>query len=107
MNGVPSPTFNAAAVALGVLEDDAEHYRCLEEAAVCATACQMRALSVDILINVDVQDPLQLWEAHKLHMVDDFLCDAQQVTIWLALPVLAYVLGHYLAFQCTLTLFLI
>ena len=44
----------------------------------------MRALFVDILINADVQDPLQLWEAHKLHMVDDFLHDAQQVTAHLA-----------------------
>lgn len=28
---VPCATFKAAAVALGVLEDDAEHHRCLEE----------------------------------------------------------------------------
>lgn len=80
IDGVPCPTFKAAAVALGVLEDDTEHNRCLEEAAVSATAYQMRALFVDILINADVQDPLQLWEAHKLQMVDDFLRDAQQVT---------------------------
>ena len=44
------------------------------------TAYQMRALFVDILINADVQDPLQLWEAHKLQKVNDFLRDAQQVT---------------------------
>lgn len=84
IDGVPYPTFKAAAVALGVLEDDTEHNRCLEEAAVSATAYQMRALFVDILMNADVQDPLQLWEAHKLQMVDDFLRDAQQVTVCLA-----------------------
>ena len=92
---MPCPTFKAAAVAVGVLEDDTEHYRCLEEAAVCAAACQMRSLYLDILINADVQDPLQLWEAHKLHMVDGFLCNAQQVTIGLALAVFAHVLGLF------------
>ena len=67
---VPCPTFEAAAVPSGVLEDDTEHYRCLEEAAVFATACQTGAFLVDILINADGQDPVQLWEADKLYMVD-------------------------------------
>ena len=43
IDGVQCPTFKAA-VALGVLEDDTKHYRCLEEAAVSATASQMHAL---------------------------------------------------------------
>lgn len=79
INGVPCPTFKAAAVALGVLEDDAEHHRCLEEAAVSANAHQMRILLVNLLCDSEVQEPLKLWEDHKLQMIDDFLYDARLV----------------------------
>lgn len=82
INGVPCPSCKAAAVALGVLEDDAEHHcdRCLEEAAVSASAHQMRILFVNLLCDSEVQDPLKLWEDHKPQMIDDFLYEARLVS---------------------------
>lgn len=79
INGVPCPSFKAAAVALGVLEDDVEHHRCLEHAAISATAHQMRLLFVNVLCDSEMQDPLKLWEDHKLQMIDDFLYEARLV----------------------------
>ena len=69
VDGICHPTFKLAAVALGVLEDDAVYYACLNEAALSATAPQMRDLFANVLTLAEVQDPLALWEQHKDSMI--------------------------------------
>ena len=60
VNGVLYPTFHAACLALGLLEDDSEWRQCLEEAAQMASGHQLRNLFVTILCNCTPSDPLAL-----------------------------------------------
>lgn len=82
VNGSPPvqhPTFKAAAVALGILEDDTEHHEALAQIAIWGSASLIRAFFVDLLSSSEIQDPLDLWEKHKLNMIDDFLLEARVV----------------------------
>ena len=60
-NGVLYPTFYAACLAHGLLEDDNEWRQCLEEAAHMASGHQLRNLFVTILCDCTPSDPLALW----------------------------------------------
>ena len=61
VNGVLYPTFHAACLALGLLEDDNEWRQCLQEAAHMASGYQLRQLFVTILRDCSPSDPLALW----------------------------------------------
>ena len=55
--GTIYPTFQAACVALGLLNDDREWADCLQEASVFATGAQLRSLFVTALVYSPVTNP--------------------------------------------------
>ena len=58
--GIVYPTFQAACVALGLLEDDREWIDCLTEAAVFAVGAQLRSLFVTALLYGPITEPVTL-----------------------------------------------
>src|SRR5271156_5955857 len=68
--GTLHPTFQAACVALGLLDDDREWIDCLTEASVFAGA-QLRALFVMVLVYGPVADPPALWDRFAASICDD------------------------------------
>ena len=69
--GTLYPTFQAACVALGLLEDDREWIDCLTEASVFATGSQLRTLFVTALVYGPVADPRALWDRFATSICDD------------------------------------
>src|SRR5271168_1396472 len=67
----PLPTFHAACLARGLLEDDNEWRQCLQEASHMATGHQLRNLFVTILRDCSPSDPLALWVGFRVHICDD------------------------------------
>jgi hypothetical protein len=58
----PYPTFHAACIARGLLEDDGEWSQCLKEASLMQTGTQLRHLFMTILLFYTPSQPDQLWE---------------------------------------------
>ena len=79
MQDVVCETFKQAAIQRGLLEDDTEWHRCLEEANSHASAAQLRELFASILIHNAPADPAALWEAFKGPMSEDILHVLRQV----------------------------
>ena len=71
VNGVLYPTFHAACLAHGLLEDDNEWRQCLQEAAHMASGYQLRSLFVTILRDCSPSDPLALWMEFRVNICDD------------------------------------
>ena len=71
VNGVHYPTFHAACLAYGLVEDDNEWRICLQEAAQMASGYQLRDLLVTILCDCSPSDPLALWLEFRAHTCDD------------------------------------
>jgi hypothetical protein len=71
VNGVLHPTFHAACLAHGLLEDDNEWRQCLQEAAHMASGHQLRNLFVTILRDCSPSDPLALWMEFRVNLCDD------------------------------------
>lgn len=69
--GTVYPTFQAACVALGLLEDDREWIDCLTEASVFASGAQLRSLFVTALVYGMVAEPAALWDRFKQAICDD------------------------------------
>src|SRR5271168_1510159 len=69
--GDPLPTFHAACLARGLLEDDNEWRQCLQEASHMATGHQLRNLFVTILRDCSPSDPLALWVEFRVNICDD------------------------------------
>ena len=67
------PTFQDAARAMGLLQDDTELRRCLEEARVMQMPRQMRALFATILLFNPPSDPHQLFLDFQEAMSEDFV----------------------------------
>ena len=80
VDGQLFPTFKAACIHMGLLEDDQELEACLEEAAVVRTGSSLRQLFATILLFSVPQDPLALWEKFLPVMTDDLLHRARQVS---------------------------
>ncbi|XP_060855219.1 uncharacterized protein LOC132932888 [Metopolophium dirhodum] len=72
VDGVIHETFTAAAVALGLLEDDRAWRDCLTESATLDTPRQLRYLFVTILVFCEPSNPLALYEANEANMMEDF-----------------------------------
>ena len=66
-------TYRDACIARGLLEDDKEWDRCLDDAAFIKTGPQLRALFCSIIVFCEVANVLQLWEKHKNNLTEDFL----------------------------------
>jgi hypothetical protein len=67
----PYPTFHAACIARGLLEDDGEWNQCLGEASLMLTGTRLRHLFTTILLFCSPSQPDQLWEQHRRHICDD------------------------------------
>ncbi|MCO5559223.1 hypothetical protein L7F22_012818 [Adiantum nelumboides] len=72
VNGVVFPTFKAACIARGVLEDDGEWSSCIEEACMTHTGGQLRHLFVTILLFCEPSSPQLLWERFRQHLSEDY-----------------------------------
>jgi hypothetical protein len=71
VNGVVHPTFHAACLALGLLENDNEWIQCLEEAGDMQTGHQLRNLFGVILLFCSPAEPAALWNQFKPKICDD------------------------------------
>ena len=71
--GVVYESFEAACRARGLLIDDTEWHRTLQEASITASARQVRDLFVTILGNCEPSNPVTLWEEFKEDMYEDFV----------------------------------
>ncbi len=71
VNGQQCDTYKEACVALGILNDDAEHEKCLDESAQRDMPPQLRSLFCTILVYCEPLDPKRLWMKFKESMSDD------------------------------------
>ena len=78
-DGISYPTFKATCLAMGLLEDDQEWVRSLEEAARTASSRQIRATFAIILQFCTPSEPNALWELFKDEMSDVFVFSETQV----------------------------
>jgi hypothetical protein len=74
------PTFKAACLARGLLQDDAKWDQCLSEAVGVQLPRSLRQLFASLLIFNNVANPGQLWDMHKGAFTEDFLHQACQVS---------------------------
>jgi len=65
-------TFTAACLALGLIEDDEEWYRAMNEAKIWMMPRQLRNLFVRILIHCQPVHPKKLWDKFKIDMSEDY-----------------------------------
>ena len=71
VDGTLHPTFQAACVALGLLDDDREWIDYLTEASVFTAGPQLRTLFVTALVYGSVADPRALWDRFAASIYDD------------------------------------
>ncbi|XP_076882159.1 uncharacterized protein LOC143530529 [Bidens hawaiensis] len=71
VNGHCYPTFRQACEILGLLGDDKEWSSAIDEASCCASASEIRALFVQMLLYCDLSNPLELLNKHWQKMGDD------------------------------------
>jgi hypothetical protein len=67
----PHPTFHAACIARGLLEDDGEWNQCLAEASQMQTGTRLRHLFATILLFCTPSQPHQLWQQYRTYICDD------------------------------------
>jgi len=73
------PTFKAAYLARGFLQDDAEWDQCFSEA-VGVQPRNLRQLFASMLIFNNVTNPGRLWDRHKGALTEDFLHQTRQMS---------------------------
>jgi len=73
VNAVEHPTFQAACMALGLLEDDNQWYHTSNEAILLCTPSKLRDLFVTILVFCCPSDPVSLWNKYKVSLSEDFI----------------------------------
>ncbi len=74
------PTFKAACLARGLLQDDAEWEQCLFELAGVQLPRSLRQLFASLLIFNNITNLRRLWDRHKGALTKDFLHQARQVS---------------------------
>lgn len=72
-NSVTYNTFREAALARGLIVDDGEWKRCMEEASAYMMPYELRALFAILLIHCEVINPIELWEQFQRYMIEDYL----------------------------------
>ncbi|XP_043481809.1 uncharacterized protein LOC122510914 [Leptopilina heterotoma] len=72
VNGVIHESFTSACLALGLIEDDSEWIRTMEEATLWMMPRSLRQLFVRILIHCHPVHPEKLWEQFKGQMSEDY-----------------------------------
>ena len=73
VDGLLYDTFRDAARAMGLLEDDAEHRRCLQEASIMNMPSQMRQLFATLMVFQTPSDIRTLFEEFKEAMCEDYI----------------------------------
>ncbi|PIA58111.1 hypothetical protein AQUCO_00500210v1 [Aquilegia coerulea] len=71
VDGIEHKTYREACIARGLLEDDNEWDKCLEEAVIMKTGHQVRRLFCLILTECNPSRPEILWEKNALKICDD------------------------------------
>lgn len=79
VEGEVMPTFKAACVRRGLLDDDSECDNCLTEAASMSMGRSLRSLFGSLLVHCSPRDPLDLWTRHKHELCEDLLHTARRV----------------------------
>jgi len=74
------PTFKAACLARGLLQNDAEWDQCLSEAANVQLPRSLQQLFTSLLIYNNVTNLGRLWDRHKGALMEDFLHQTRQVS---------------------------
>jgi hypothetical protein len=72
VDGVICPTFQDACRTLGLLDNDTEWHRAMQEATQIVSAGRLRRLFAIILFNCDVSDPRSLYQSYRAAMSEDF-----------------------------------
>ncbi|XP_066920182.1 uncharacterized protein [Clytia hemisphaerica] len=85
-DGEVYPTFREACLARGLLADDNIWVETLNEVVHVATPVKIRRTFCTILIHGEPNNPAELWESFKEHMIQDFLrhhseLQAEQMTL--------------------------
>ena len=65
-------TFQEAAVRHGLIKDDKEWERCMQEQSLLISPYSLRGLFLVLLENCNIADPLKLWNTFKAYMARDF-----------------------------------
>ncbi len=73
VNGVEQPTYQEACLQMGILDDDSEIDKVLEEAASVRFGPQLREVFATLLIWVKPADPKAFWEKHQMLLCEDLL----------------------------------
>ena len=71
IDGIEHSTFQAACLALGLINDDSEWIACFEEAITHTTGHRLREIFVQALLNDTPVDPLALWNRFRQWFCDD------------------------------------
>ncbi len=77
---VVHPTFKAACLARGLLQDDAEWDQCLSEVVGVQLPRSLWQLLTSLLIYNNVTNPGRLWDRHTGALTEDFLHQTRQVS---------------------------
>ena len=72
-NGAVYPSYREAAFARGLINDDSEWIKCMEEATLSAMPHSLRLLFCIILTQCNPSSPLTIWNRFKFDMSEDFL----------------------------------
>ncbi|XP_072018370.1 uncharacterized protein [Amphiura filiformis] len=71
VHGTTYPSYKQTAIVMGLLDDDAEWERCLNESVLQDMPCKIRRLFAIILVYCAPANPAHLWNTFNEHMSDD------------------------------------
>ncbi|GFX68470.1 ATP-dependent DNA helicase [Trichonephila clavipes] len=78
VNGILCPTYQAACLALGLLEGDNPWCDTLTDASISTSVSKLRELFAIILVFCNVSNPSELWSKFKDHFTEDYVRDFQR-----------------------------
>jgi hypothetical protein len=80
-NDFTYPSFRSAAQARGLIRDDGEWKRSMEEGSTYMMPTQLRLLFTLILVHCQPADPLLLWITFKQFMIEDFVHQGMDIEL--------------------------
>ncbi|GFQ90385.1 ATP-dependent DNA helicase [Trichonephila clavata] len=78
VNGILYPTYQAACLALGLLEGDNHWSDTLTDARISSSTSKLRELFAIILVFCNVSNPSELWDKFQDHLMEDYVRDFQR-----------------------------
>ena len=73
VNGQTLPSFQAACIELGLMDDESELDKAMEEAFLVQFGEQLRSFFYSILLYIKPSNPLKFWETHKEKLSEDWV----------------------------------